>query len=89
MLLFVCNGTNQGSILSDAKQMLDLAYNDIKENGMTPEEFENKDIPHFTLRLKVPHLPAEQNNNKGYDHYKEQGKKAFNFEVAKEDINYF
>jgi hypothetical protein len=30
MLLFVCNGTDQGSILSDTRQMLDLAYNNIK-----------------------------------------------------------
>ncbi len=29
--------------------MLDLAYEDIDENGMMPEEYENKDIPHFTL----------------------------------------
>ena len=28
-------------------------------------------------------------NNKGYDYYKEHRKKAFHFEVAKEDINYF
>ncbi len=49
MLLFVFNGTSQGSILSNTKQMLDLAYNDIEENGMMPEEFEHKDIPHFTL----------------------------------------
>jgi hypothetical protein len=49
MLLFVCNGTDQGSILSDTRQMLDLAYDDIEQNGMMPEEFENRDIPHFTL----------------------------------------
>jgi hypothetical protein len=91
MLLFVCNGNNQGIILSDTKQMLDLAYDDIGENGMMPEEFEHKVIPHFTLRLNVPRLPAEtkENNNKGYDHYKDQGKKTFHFEVAKEDINCF
>jgi hypothetical protein len=28
-------------------------------------------------------------SNKSYDHYKEHGKKAFHFEVAKEDINFF
>ncbi len=91
MLLFVCNGTNQGSILSDTRQILDLAYNDIKQNRMMPEEFENKDIPHFTLRLNVPRLPAgtKQNSNKNYDHYKEQGIKAYNFEVTKEEFNYF
>jgi hypothetical protein len=49
ILLFLCNGTDPGSILSDTKQMLDLAHEDIKENGMMPEEFEQKDIPHFTL----------------------------------------
>jgi hypothetical protein len=49
MLLFVCDGTNQGSILSDTRQMLDLAYDDIKQNRMMPGEFENRVIPHFTL----------------------------------------
>jgi hypothetical protein len=49
MLLFVCNGTNPGSILSDTKQMLDLAYDDIEDIRMMPDEFEHKDIPHFTL----------------------------------------
>jgi hypothetical protein len=91
MLLFVCNGTDQASIISDSKQMLNTALADIKQNGMLPEEFKNKDIPHFTLRLNVPQLPAKtkSSNNKGYDHYKEHGKKAFHFEVAKEEINYF
>ena len=91
MLLFVCNGTDTASIMSDTKQMLDSAYKDIKENGMIPEEFKNKDIPHFTLRVNVPHLPMETkpNSNKGYDHIKEHGKKAFHFEVAKEDVPYF
>jgi hypothetical protein len=70
MLLFVCNETDQGSILSDTRQMLDLAYNDIKQNGMMPEEFKNKDIPLFTLHLNVLHLPSDnkQCNNKTYDH---------------------
>jgi hypothetical protein len=91
MLLFVCNGRDQASIISDTKQMLEAAFDDIKQNGMLPEEFENKGIPHFTIRLNVPRLPAEtkSSNNKGYDHYKEQGKKAIHFEVAKKEINYF
>jgi hypothetical protein len=42
MLLFVCNGTDHSSILSDTRQMLDLAYDNIEINGMMPEEFENK-----------------------------------------------
>jgi hypothetical protein len=39
----------------------------------------------------VLRLPAETkpSNSKGYDHYKEHGKKAFHFKVAKEDINFF
>ncbi len=91
MLLFMCNGTDQASITSDAKQMLDTAQDNIKQNGMLPEEFENKDIPHFTLRLNMPRLPAKtkSSNNKGYDHCKEHGKKAFHFKVAKEEVNYF
>jgi hypothetical protein len=91
MLLFVCNGTDQASIISDTKQMLDTALDDIEQNGMLPEEFKNKEIPHFTICLNVPHLPVETklSNNKGYDHYKEQGKKAIHFEVTKEEINYF
>ncbi len=91
MLLFLCNRMDQASIVSDTKQMLDTALDDIKQNGMLPKEFENKDIPHFTLNLNVPLLPAETkpSNNKGYNHYKEHKKKAFHFEVAKEEINYF
>jgi hypothetical protein len=78
MLLFVCNGTNKSSILSDTRQMLDLLYNDIEQNRMMPAEFENKDIPQFTMRLNVPHLPAitKQNNNKNYHQYKEHAKRA-------------
>ncbi len=91
MLLFVCNGTEQSSILSDTRQMLDLAYDDIESNGMMPEEFENKDIPKYSLQLKVPCLPSEikKNNNKAFDHQCEHGKKAFHFEVAKEDVAFF
>ncbi len=91
MLLFVCNGTDQSSILSDTQQMLDLAYDDIESNGMMPEEFENKDILEFSLQLNVPRLPADtkKSDNKKYDHYREQGKKAFHFEVAKEEVAYF
>jgi hypothetical protein len=91
MLLFVCISTDQASITLDTKQMLDTALDDIKQHGMLPEEFENRDIPHFTLRLNLPCLPAKTKllNNKGYDHFKEHSKKAFHFEVAKEEINYF
>ncbi len=71
--------------------MLDLAYKDIDENGMMPEEYKNKDIPHFTLQVNVPRLPADtkSSTNKGYNHYKEHGKKAFYFEEANEDVPYF
>jgi hypothetical protein len=91
MLLFVCNGTDQSSILSDTRQMLGLAYDNIKQNRMMPEEFKNKGIPQFTLRLNIPCLSADtkQNTNKTYNHHKEQGKKAYHFEVAKEEVPYF
>ncbi len=71
--------------------MLDTALDNIKQHGMLPKEFKNRDIPHFMIRLNVPRLLAEtkSSNNKGYDHYKEHGKKAFHFKVAKEEINYF
>ena len=93
MLLFVCNRMDQASIISDTKQMLDTALYDIEQHGMLAQEFENKDIPNFTLRLNIPRLPAAGENksssNKDYDHHKGHGKRAFRFEVAKEDIDYF
>ncbi len=73
IFLSVCNGTDHSSILSDTHQMLDLAYDDIKSNGMMPEEFEKKDIPEYSLRLNVPRLPSDtkKNNNKAFNHYHE------------------
>ena len=77
--------------MADTKQMLDLALDDIEQNGMLPKEFECKDIPLFTICLNVPRAPSERKptTNKGYDHYKEHGKKAFHFEVAKDNISFF
>ncbi len=91
MLLFVCNNTYHSSILNDTCQMLDLAYDDIKTNRMMPEEFYNKDIPEFTLRVNVPRLPSngKKTDNKAFNNYSNQGKKAFHFKVAKEDVAYF
>jgi hypothetical protein len=91
MLLFVCNGTDQGSIKAATRQMLEATLDDIKLNEMVPKKFENRDIPYFTLKLSAPQMPSEskQTTNKAYDHAKEHGKKAFHFEVAKSDISYF
>jgi hypothetical protein len=91
MLLFICNGTDYSSILSDTRQMLNLAYDDIKTNRMMPEEFNNKDIPEFSLRVNVPRMASngKKTYNKAFDDYSNQGKKAFHFEVAKEDVAYF
>jgi hypothetical protein len=77
--------------MADTKQMLDLAQDDIKQNGMLPKRFKGKEIPFFTLRLNMPCVPLEREPkvNKGYNHYKEHGKKPFHFEVAKEDISFF
>ena len=71
MLLFVCNGTDQSSILSDTRQMLDMAYDNIETNRMMPEEFNNKDIPEFTLRLNVPRLPSngKKTDIKAFNNY--------------------
>jgi hypothetical protein len=54
MLLFVCNSTDQGSIKTNTRQMLETARDDIELNGMVPKEFENRDIPYFTLKLSAP-----------------------------------
>jgi len=91
MLLFVCNGTEHSSIISDIRQILDLAYQDIDEESMMPEEYETRDIPKFAIRVNVPRLPERKSNkdNKGYDHMREQGKKAFHLEVAKQDLAFF
>jgi hypothetical protein len=91
MLLFVCNGTDQGSITTDIKQMLEIAHEDIDVDGMMPEEFENQDIPVFALRVNVVRLPEKKSAQytKTYDHFREQGKKAFHLEVAKSDIPFF
>ncbi len=91
MLLFVCNGTDHSSITTDVRQLLDLAYQDIKEESMMPEEYENRDIPRFAIRLNVPRLPEKKSSkeNKAYNHMREQGKKAFHLEVAKPDLAFF
>jgi hypothetical protein len=90
MLLFVSNGTEHSSIVSDMKQLMELAYDDIETKLMMPEEYKNRDMPVFSLKINAPRLPEkEKNNNKAYDHFREQGKKAFHFKVAKFDIPFF
>ncbi len=90
MLLFISNGTEHSSIMSDMKQLMELAYDDIETELMMPEEYENRDMPTFSLKVNAPRLPKKKkNNNKAYDHLREQGKKAFHFEVAKSDIPFF
>jgi hypothetical protein len=85
MLLFVCNGTDQASLATDIKQILELAHKDIKTDGMMSEEYENQDILAFSTRLNILRLPARKSSqgNKAIDHMREQGKKAFHLEVAK------
>jgi hypothetical protein len=91
MLLFVCNGTDQGSIKTDTRQMLETTLDDIELNGMAPKEIKNRDIPYLTLKLSAPRVlsKSKQTTNKAYDHTKEHGKKAFHFKVAKTDISHF
>ncbi len=54
MLLFVSNGTDNGSIMLDMRQLLELAYDDIKMGCMLPEEYEDRDMPAFSLKLNIP-----------------------------------
>ncbi len=90
ILLFVSNRTEHSSISADLKQLLELAYNDIDTEGMMPEEYKNKDIPVFSLKINNPRLPEKKkHDNKAYDHIQEQEKKAFHFKVAKSDIPFF
>ncbi len=90
MLLFVSNGTNPQSIASDINQMLETAYNSIKTDGMMPAEFKYKEIPKFTLKLNAPRLPSQTKpTHKDYDHFKEQGKKVFHCEVARDQVPFF
>jgi hypothetical protein len=87
MLLFVSNGTEHSSIASDMKQLMELAYDDTETKLMMPEEYKNRDMPAFSLKVNTPRLPEKKkNDNKAYDHLREQGKKAFHFKVAKSDI---
>ncbi len=90
MLLFVNSSTDPQSIASKITQMLETAYNNVETEGMMPEEFEYKEIPKFTLKLNMPHLPLQtKQTHKDYDHFKEQGKKAFHCEVAKDQVPFF
>ena len=75
MLLFVSNGTEHSSVTADLQQILDLAHEDIESKSMMPKEYENKDMPAFSLKLNVPHLPEKkkQESNKAYDHLHKQG----------------
>jgi hypothetical protein len=85
MLLFACNSTDHSSISTDIRQILDIAYQDIDEECMMPEQYENRDLLKFTLRLNVLRLVEKKSvkDNKSYDHIREQGKKVFHLEVAK------
>ncbi len=90
MLLFTSNGTDPQSVDSDVTQMLETAYDSIETNGMMPEEFEYKEIPKFTLKLNVLQLPSQTKQaHKDYNHFKEQEKKVFHCEVAKEHVPFF
>jgi hypothetical protein len=90
MLLFVSNGTEHSSISTDLRQLLELAYDTIESELMMPEEYENRDMPAFSLKLNIPRLPEKKkDDNKAYNHFRKQGKKAYCFEVAKSNIPFF
>jgi hypothetical protein len=90
MLLFISNGTNPLSVSSDITQMLETAYNSIDTDGMMSEEFDYMEIQKFTLKLNAPRLPSQtKQTHTDYDHFKEQGKKAFCCKVAKDQALFF
>jgi hypothetical protein len=90
ILLFVSNGMDPTSIANNITQMLDTAFDHVDQEGMMQEEFEHKEIPKFTLKLNAPCLPSQTREaHKAYDQFKEQGKKVFHCEVAKENVPYF
>jgi hypothetical protein len=90
MLLFVSNGSDPKSVMHDITQMLDIAIDSVDPEGMMPEEFNNREIPKFTLKLNAPRLPSQTKEaHKAYDHVKEQGKKTYHCKVAKDDTPYF
>ncbi len=87
MLLFVSNGTEHSSISTDLRQLLEPACSNIKTELMMPEEYKNRDMPAFSLKLNVPCLPEKKkDDNKAYDHFSKQRKKAFHFKVTKSHI---
>ncbi len=65
MLLFVSNGTEHSSIVSDMKQLMELAYDDIKTKLMMPEEYKNRDMPVFSLKINAPRLPEKKRQQQG------------------------
>ncbi len=83
MLPFVCNGTDQGSIKADTRQMLETAFDDIKLNEMVPEEFKNSSVPHECPlnQSKQPTRPMTTQRS--------MGRKLFYFQVTKSDISCF
>jgi hypothetical protein len=90
MLLFVSNGTDPLSISADMTQMLESAYDSIEMDGMTPDEFDYMEILIFTLKLNAPQLPTQTKQaHKDYNHFKEQGIKAFHCKVAKDQVPFF
>jgi hypothetical protein len=48
---------------------LDIVYQDIDEECMMPEQYENRDLPKFALRLNMPRLPEKKSvkDNKSYN----------------------
>ncbi len=90
MLLFISNSTDPQSFQHDITQMIDTALDNIDSKGMMPEEFKNKELPPFTLKLNAPWLSLQTKQmHKAYNHFQEQGKKVFHCEVAKEDVPFF
>ena len=60
MLLFVSNGTDHSSISADMRQILDIAYQDLDEESMMPEQYENRGIPKSCYSAQRTAAPREE-----------------------------
>lgn len=97
MLLFVYNKTEEESIIRDLQAMFKIARDVLREEDLLPSEYERPEGEEvsFAIRVNGPRIPGMRRDNKkkkkdnDFDRLQDQGKKAFHFEVAKEDIKEF
>ena len=91
------NRTEEDSIIRDLQAMFKIARESLSAEDMLPSEYEREegDEVKFAIRVNGPRMPGQKRDKKkkkkdnDFDRLQDQGKKAFHFEVAKEDIREF